>query len=649
MCNHCHENKHNNNHEHLPECGSCNHGHASDNKLIFRIIGALFLFIFFILFKPERLVNVEFSPVVKFAEFFICYLIAAYNIVLNAFKNVMKRQLSDENFLMTIATFGAFGVGEYPEAVMVMVLYQIGELFNSYAVKKSRKSVSNLMKMNPEYANVVRDGSVLTIHPSEVKIGEIILVKPGEKIPLDGLVEEGSSSVDTSNLTGESIPRELTPGDTAVSGCINLNGVLKIKVTKEFKNSTVTKILELVENAANKKAKAEKFITKFAKVYTPFVVASAVLLALLPPLVLGGGFLLWFKRALIFLVIPCPCALVISVPLGFFAGVGAASKRGILVKGSSNLETLSKAKTFVFDKTGTLTEGRFAVSKVLPAAGVTKDELLKFAAYVENFSTHPVAQAVKAAYGAEIDVSKIEDLKEYAGFGVTAKVFSKSVIAGSAKIMDRFNIASEPENAGGTVVYIAIDGKFAGSIVVSDTIKADAKSVIVYLKKLGVKTVMLTGDRENAALEIQKAAGIDTVYSNLLPNEKTDVLEKLLAAQKRGETLVFTGDGINDAPVLSRADIGISMGKLGSDAAIEASDIVITDDNLAKIHVAVGISKKTLQIVKQNIVFALSTKALFLALGAFGLVTMWGAVFADVGVSVLAILNSLRMLYIKRV
>ena len=503
--------------------------------------------------------------------------------------------------------------------------------------------------MNPEYANVVRDGSVLTIHPSEVKIGEIILVKPGEKIPLDGLVEEGSSSVDTSNLTGESIPRELTPGDTAVSGCINLNGVLKIKVTKEFKNSTVTKILELVENAANKKAKAEKFITKFAKVYTPFVVASAVLLALLPPLVLGGGFLLWFKRALIFLVISCPCALVISVPLGFFAGVGAASKRGILVKGSSNLETLSKAKTFVFDKTGTLTEGRFAVSKVLPAAGVTKDELLKFAAYVENFSTHPVAQAVKAAYGAEIDVSKIEDLKEYAGFGVTAKVFSKSVIAGSAKIMDRFNIAYEPENAGGTVVYIAIDGKFAGSIVVSDTIKADAKSVIVYLKKLGVKTVMLTGDRENAALEIQKAAGIDTVYSNLLPNEKTDVLEKLLAAQKRGETLVFTGDGINDAPVLSRADIGISMGKLGSDAAIEASDIVITDDNLAKIHVAVGISKKTLQIVKQNIVFALSTKALFLALGAFGLVTMWGAVFADVGVSVLAILNSLRMLYIKRV
>ena len=639
MCSHC---EHNHN-----EHGHCEHNHSP--KIIFKIAISVLLLIIFMVFSPEKIAGEKFSGAVKFLEFALCYIIVAKDIVQSALKNILSRQLLDENFLMTIATVGAFGIGEYPEAVMVMVFYQIGELFNSFAVKKSRNSISELMKMNPEYANVVRDNLILKVHPSDVKTGEIIVVRPGEKIPLDGIVTEGFGSVDTSNLTGESIPKELAVGNEAVSGCINLNSVLKIKVTKEFKNSTVAKILEMVENAANKKAKTEKFITKFAKVYTPVVVTAAFLLAVLPLLFVGREPLVWFRRALIFLVISCPCALVISVPLGFFAGVGAASKKGILVKGSSCLETLSKAKIFVFDKTGTLTKGKFSVSKTVPASGINKDELLKYAAYAENYSNHPAAQAVKAAYIGEIDTSKIEDLKEYAGLGVCAKVFSKSVIIGNLKIMEEFNIKVEANNnVSGTVLYVALNNQYAGCIEISDSVKTNAKDTILNLKKFGVKTVMLTGDREFAAREIQAQTGIDEVYSNLLPNEKVEAVEKLMLSQKTGDTLVFTGDGINDAPVLSRADIGISMGKLGSDAAIEASDIVITDDNLAKIPEAMKISKKTLKIVKQNIVFALGTKVLFLVLGAFGAVTMWGAVFADVGVSILAVLNSLRMLYIKR-
>lgn len=639
MCSHCEHNH--------SEQGHCEHNH--NPKIIFKIAISILLLIIFMVFSPEKIAGEKFSGAVKFLEFALCYIIVAKDIVQSALKNILSKQLLDENFLMTIATVGAFGIGEYPEAVMVMVLYQIGELFNSFAVKKSRNSISELMKMNPEYANVVRDNLILKVHPSDVKTGEIIVVRPGEKIPLDGIVVEGFGSVDTSNLTGESIPKELAVGNEAVSGCINLNSVLKIKVTKEFKNSTVAKILEMVENAANKKAKTEKFITKFAKVYTPVVVTAAFLLAVLPPLFIGGEPLVWFRRALIFLVISCPCALVISVPLGFFAGVGAASKKGILVKGSSCLETLSKAKIFVFDKTGTLTKGKFSVSKTVPASGINKDELLKYAAYAENYSNHPAAQAVKATYIGEIDTSKIEDLKEYAGLGVCAKVFSKSVIIGNLKIMEEFNIKVEANNnVSGTVLYAALNNQYAGCIEISDSVKTNAKDTILNLKKFGVKTVMLTGDREFAAREIQAQTGIDEVYSNLLPNEKVEAVEKLMLSQKTSDTLVFTGDGINDAPVLSRADIGISMGKLGSDAAIEASDIVITDDNLAKIPEAMKISKKTLKIVKQNIVFALGTKVLFLVLGAFGAVTMWGAVFADVGVSILAVLNSLRMLCIKR-
>lgn len=616
--------------------------------MIFKIILSVALLAVFMLLKPERLAPAGFEGAVKFLEFALCYLIVAKDIVKEAVQNLFRAQFLDENFLMTIATFGAFGIGEYPEAVMVMVLYQIGELFHGFAVKKSRKSISDLMKIKPEYANVLRNGAVLSVHPSEVKPGEIILVKPGEKIPLDGVVTEGFSYVDTSNLTGESVPRELNPDSEVLSGCINLDGILKIKVTKEFENSTVSKIIEMAENAANKKAKTEKFITKFAKVYTPFVVCAAILLSLVPP-IFYGQFLVWFKRALIFLVISCPCALVISVPLGFFAGIGTASKNGILIKGSNSLEALSKAKTFVFDKTGTLTTGKFSVTEVMTSAGTTKEELLKFAAHAEHFSTHPIALSVKAAYDKEICPSNIKDLKEYPGCGVAAKIFDKEVIVGNARIMEMFNIKYEAAKNVGSALYVALDGKFAGSVIISDTIKPAAKEMIELLKKRdNAKTVILTGDREAAAREAQAKLHVDDVYFNLLPNDKVDAVERLVAEQKQG-TLVFVGDGINDAPVLSVADIGISMGKMGSDAAIEASDVVIMDDNLAKIPSAVKLSKKTLQIVKQNIVFALGIKALFLLLGALGAISMWGAVFADVGVSFIAVLNSLRMLYISRI
>lgn len=649
--NNCHN--HTNEHRHGASCcGACHsHEHSDSRKMILRITSVLILFIFILAFKPERFAKPDLANIVKFFEFLLCYVIIAGDIAASAFKNLINRQLLDENFLMTMAALGAFCIGEYPEGIMVMVLYQIGELFHSYAAKQSKKSIADLMRIKPEYANVLRDGKVLKVHPDEVKPGETIIIQPGEKVPLDGVVIEGFGSVDSSNLTGESIPKEISLNDEILSGCINLNSVLKVEVLKEFRDSAVSKILEMVENAANSKAKTEKFITKFAKIYTPFVVFSAILLAILPPLLSGSSFFIWFERALTFLVISCPCALVISIPLGFFAGIGAASRNGILIKGSNYLEALSKAKIFVFDKTGTLTEGSFKVSEIIPAFDcVGKNELLELAAYAENYSTHPIAKSIKEAYGRDIDTSKIKDLKEFPGKGIFANVFNKNVAAGNMQIMEMFNIsAKSPENFAETIVHIAADGMYLGYIVISDSIKQNAKDAILYLKQAGMRTIMLTGDAKAAALDVQEKLGLDEMYYNLLPNEKVDKVEKMLSMQKQGETLVFTGDGINDAPVLTRADIGISMGKLGSDAAIEASDIVVTDDNLLKIYAALKISKRTIRIVKQNIVLALGIKALFLALGAFGFVTMWGAVFADVGVSVIAILNSLKMLYIKHI
>ena len=661
MCNYgvCNNRNHNhscndsNKHGHHVSCCGVghNHKHSDSGKMILRIIITLVLLVFYVIFKPESYVEPGFANIVKFFEFLLCYLIVAGDIAANAFKNLVNRQLVDENFLMTIAAFGAFCIGEYPEGIMVMVLYQTGELFHSYAVKQSRKSIADLMKIKPEYANVLRDGKILKVHPDEVKPGEIIIIKPGEKVPLDGIVTEGFGSIDSSNLTGESIPKEISLNDEILSGYINLNSVLRVKVLKEFRDSAVSKILNMVENAAGNKAKTEKFITKFARIYTPFVVFSAILLAILPPVLFGSSFLIWFERALTFLVISCPCALVISIPLGFFAGIGAASRSGILIKGSNYLEAFSNAKTFVFDKTGTLTEGCFKVSGIISASEFfDKSEILKLAAYAENYSTHPVAKSIKDAYGKDIDTSKIKDLKEFPGKGISANVFDKNIIAGNESIMKMFNIlVTNPENSSGTIVHIASNGEYLGCIVISDSIKQNAKDVISKLKQTGAGTIMLTGDTKAAALGVQKELGLDEVYFNLLPNEKVDKVEKMLSEQKQGEILVFTGDGINDAPVLTRADIGISMGKLGSDAAIEASDIVITDDNLLKIYTALKISKKTIRIVKQNIVLALGIKALFLIFGAFGFVTMWGAVFADVGVSFIAILNSLRMLYAKRV
>ena len=553
---------------------------------------------------------------------------------------------------MTIATVGAFSIGEYPEALMVMILYQTGEYLCHGAVKKSKKSISNLMKIKPDIANLEKDGKIIPTKPSDVEIGDTIIIKAGEKIPLDGVVLEGSTSVDTSNLTGESVPRMLSIKDEAISGCIVLDGMIKIKVTKDFKNSTVSKILDMIENAASKKAKTENFITKFAKIYTPFVVALAIVLGIIVP-IFAGDFSVWFKRALVFLVISCPCALVISIPLGFFAGIGRASADGVLIKGGNYLEALACAKTIVFDKTGTLTKGIFQISKICPARDIktkkeiiSKEELLKMAAYAEHFSNHPVANSIKRAYKDEIDILQIKDLKEISGLGVVCNIFNKEIVAGNIKMMQKFNVEIPNANTEDTTVFIAQDGKFAGYIEVLDNVKEDAKNTIQILKnKLQIKkTVMLTGDKKSAAQKIQKELNIDEIYYNLLPNQKVEQLEKLMEEKRPNETIVYIGDGINDAPVLARADIGIAMGKMGSDAAIEACDIVIMDDGLEKINKAVKISKKTLRIVKENIIFILSIKILFLIFGALGAVSMWGAVFADVGTSIIAIINSLRIL-----
>lgn len=579
-----------------------------------------------------------------FAIYAVPYLVIGYDIIYKAARNISHGQVFDENFLMMIATFGAFGVGEYSEAVVVMLFYQVGELFQGYAVGKSRESITEMMDICPEYANVEQEGELIQVDPDEVEVGTIIVVKPGERIPLDGVVTEGESLIDTAALTGESVPRKASVGDEIISGCVNGSGTLKVKTTKEFDDSTVAKILELVENASSKKAKVENFITRFAKYYTPIVTIGAVLLAVIPPLILGGGWSDWIQRACIFLVISCPCALVISVPLGFFGGIGAASKLGVLVKGSNFLEAVAEMTTIVFDKTGTLTKGEFKVTEILPA-NISKEELLEIAALGEGYSNHPIAGSIKEAYGKSIELNRVSEAIEIAGHGIEILVDGNVTYIGNEKLMRQKGIFYVPCESAGTVVYVAGEKEFLGAIVISDTVKEGAAEAIADMKAVGVKKcVMLTGDRAEAAEHVAAELGIDEVHAELLPGDKVEQVESLLAAQQEGERLAFAGDGINDAPVLTRADIGIAMGSLGSDAAIEAADVVLMDDDIRKIAATVRISRKTLRIVKQNIVFALGVKALVLLLGALGMANMWEAVFADVGVSVIAILNAMRAL-----
>ena len=580
--------------------------------------------------------------------FVLSYLAAGYDIPLRACRNLKNGQVFDENFLMTIATLGAFAIGSLEEAVAVMLFYQIGELFNDYAVNKSRKSITDLMDINPEYANLLRDGEEEQVDPYEVEIGDTIIIRPGEKVPLDGIVLEGSSTLDTKALTGESMPSEVETGQNIVSGSINLTGVLKVQTTKLFDDSTVAKILELVENASSRKAKAEAFITRFARVYTPVVVAFAAILAVLPPLFLGG-WSTWIYRACSFLVVSCPCALVISVPLSFFGGLGAASRQGILIKGSNYLEAMGSLDTAVFDKTGTLTTGKFEVTDVSPVRG-RKEELLELAALGEYNSNHPIAQSVKQAYGKEADTSRIGQVEEISGHGIHAQVqvdgVWRDLYIGNQKLMDQQGVVvSTPAAVLGTTLYLAEGTTYLGSIVISDSVRPDVPAMLAGLKKQGVsKLVMLTGDKEEVGKSVAESIGITHVFGNLLPGDKVAKVEQLLEEKPEGTNLAFVGDGINDAPVLTRADIGIAMGSMGSDAAIEAADVVLMDDDVRKIASIVRISRKTLSIVKQNIVFALGVKAIVLLLGAFGVANMWEAVFADVGVSVIAILNSMRAL-----
>ncbi|MCM1059800.1 MAG: cadmium-translocating P-type ATPase [Eubacterium sp.] len=573
--------------------------------------------------------------------FLVPYGVIGWDILLKAGRNIAHGQIFDENFLMCIATVGAFAIREYPEAVFVMLFYQVGELFQSYAVGKSRRSISEMMNIRPDYANINRGGQLVQIDPEEVKIGDTIIVKPGERVPLDGVIISGSSSLDTAALTGESVPREAEEGDDVISGCVNISGVLEIRVTKEFGQSTVSKILDLVENSSSKKAKAENFITKFARYYTPCVVIAALILAVLPPLISGGGWGEWIERALIFLVISCPCALVISVPLSFFGGIGGASKNGILVKGGNYLEVLSKTEYVVFDKTGTLTKGVFNVTAVHPDK-CSENELLELAAAAECYSDHPISRSLKEAYAKEIDTGRLGEIKELSGHGVEAYIDGKRVSVGNDKLMEKEGVKWHPCHNVGTTVHVAVNGEYLGHIVISDEIKQDSENAIKDLKLAGVKkTVMLTGDAKEVGEDIAKKLGLDEVHTQLLPADKVEQTEKLLNEKQSG-ALAFVGDGINDAPVLSRADIGIAMGAIGSDAAIEAADIVLMDDKPSKIAVAIKIAKRTMRIVRQNIVFALAVKLLVMIMGAFGAANMWEAVFADVGVSVIAILNSMR-------
>ena len=617
-------------------------------KMLTRIL--ITFVIFAILFVCEHtgiLAPLE-GTFLLFLIYLVPYLVIGYDIIYKAARNISHGQVFDENFLMMIATFGAFGVGEYSEAVAVMLFYQVGELFQGYAVGKSRQSISDMMDICPEYANIEKDGVLQQVDPDDVEVGSIIVIKPGERIPLDGVIVEGESLIDTAALTGESVPRSAKAGDEIISGCVNGSGTLKVRTTKEFDDSTVAKILELVENASSKKARVENFITRFAKYYTPVVTIGAVILAILPPLILGGGWAEWIQRACIFLVISCPCALVISVPLGFFGGIGAASQIGVLVKGSNYLEAVAEMDTIVFDKTGTLTKGEFKVTEV-QSEQLSKDELIELAALGEGYSNHPIANSIREAYGKELDLNRVTQTEEVAGHGIKAVIDGKTVLLGNEKLMKAEQIAYIGCKSIGTVVYVACDGVFEGAVVISDTIKDGAKEAIRDMKQVGVrKSVMLTGDRRQTAEAVAAEIGIDEVHAELLPGDKVAQVEALLAAEGEKQKLAFVGDGINDAPVLTRADIGIAMGSMGSDAAIEAADIVLMDDDVTKIASIVKIARKTLSIVKQNIVFALAVKAIVLVMGALGFANMWEAVFADVGVSVIAILNSMRTLHITK-
>lgn len=609
------------------------------------------------LFVFEKFVPIT-SRILRLAVYMVPYLVISYDILKKAFKGIIKGQVFDENFLMAVASVGAVAIavyenGSYNEAVAVMLFYQIGELFQSYAVGKSRRSISELMDIRPDYANIEVDGKIEQVDPDEVEVGSIIVVSAGEKIPIDGVIVEGSTTLDTSSLTGESVPRNAKENDEVISGCINLTGTVRIRTTKPFGESTVSKILDLVENSSSKKSKSEQFISKFARIYTPAVCGGALALALIPPvvsLIIGkeAMWLTWIYRALTFLVISCPCALVISIPLSFFAGIGGASKEGVLVKGSNYLETLSKTKIVVFDKTGTMTKGKFEVTEIAPI-GIDRDELLRLTAYAESYSSHPISRSIKDAYGKEIDASKISDVNEISGNGVLAVVDGKKVAAGNSKLMDKLGVEYTACDKVGTVVYVAVDGKYCGYILISDALKPTSVSAVKAMKDCGVrKTVMLTGDSKKVADAVAKELGADEVYSELLPADKVSQVERLLADKGEKEKLAFVGDGINDAPVLSRADIGIAMGALGSDAAIEAADIVLMDDDPMKISKAIKISTKCLRIVNENIYFALGVKALCLILGAVGIANMWVAIFADVGVMVIAVLNAIRALSVKK-
>ena len=614
------------------------------NVLIRIIVSAVLLIGLLI---TERFVDIS-NAYLRLALYLIPYLIIGYDILKKAFKGIIHGQVFDENFLMAVATVGALCLGEFSESVAVMLFYQIGELFQSYAVGKSRKSISDLMDIRPDSANLeTADGTVSTVDPDDVPIGSVLVVRPGEKVPIDGEVISGESTLNTAALTGESKPRFVHPGSEIISGCVNGDGLLKLRTTKLYGESTVAKILDMVENSSLKKARAENFITKFAHYYTPAVCIGALVLAILPPLVLGGGWLTWISRALTFLVISCPCALVISIPLSFFGGIGGASRCGILIKGGNYLEALANTSIAVFDKTGTLTKGVFAVSQVSPANGCTEKELLEQAALAESFSSHPISKSLREACG-ELNARRATDAQEIAGHGVRTMVDGHVVLAGNARMMDDSKITYTKNTGTGTVVYVARDGQFLGSVLIADEVKEHSKQAIAALKAQGVRTIMLTGDSEAVASEISGQLGLDEYHAQLLPADKVNRVEELLATKGKNDILTFAGDGINDAPVLMRADVGIAMGAMGSDAAIEAADVVLMDDDPAKISLAMKISRKCMHIVYQNIVFALSVKAIFLLLGAFGIANMWWAVFADVGVMILAVLNAMRMLIVEK-
>ena len=581
----------------------------------------------------------------ELAFLIVAYVILGWDVVWQAVKNITRGQVFDEHFLMSVSTIGAFAIGEYPEAVAVMLFYQVGEFFQSLAVKRSRKSISDLMDICPDSATVKRNGVLQVVSPESVAVGEIIVVKPGEKIPLDGIVVDGESMLDTKALTGESVPRSIRKGDEALSGCINQSGLLTLKVTKSFGESTVSKITDLVENASARKAPTENFITTFARYYTPVVVGMAAVLAIIPPLVLGGGWSEWLRRGFVFLIVSCPCALVISIPLTFFGGIGAASKRGVLVKGSNYLEALNKVSVVVFDKTGTLTKGVFEVANIIPAAGYQKEQVLEYAAQAESYSNHPIAKSILATYGKPIDQKQFSDFEEISGHGISVMVQGKKILAGNSKLMESEKIAYAACDAAGTKFYVAADGSYVGCILIADEVKPDSKCAIAELKKIGVeKTVMLTGDDERIGESVADELGLDAYYAQLLPDQKVEKLEMLDKQKRQGSKLAFVGDGINDAPVLARADVGIAMGGLGSDAAIEAADVVLMTDEPSKLVEAIDVAKATKRIVMQNIVIALGIKSVFLVLGALGMAGMWEAVFGDVGVTIIAVLNAMRIL-----